>query len=80
MKMTFGLNSRKKRVQSLSPILFDAGLPNVVCGYTLGLQSVAYCLRVIVTLTSGLPSRKILSLGHLSHCYSFLVFELKSNC
>ena len=37
-------------VQSLSPTLFVVGIPNLVCGYILGLWSVAYHFRVTVTL------------------------------
>ena len=36
-------------------------IPNLVCGYILVSQSVAYCLWVTVTLTSVLSSRKIVS-------------------
>ena len=32
-----------------------------MCSYNFVLQSVAYCSRVTVTLTSGLSSRKIVS-------------------
>ena len=39
-------------------MLFEVGIPNSICGYTLGSQSVAYYYWVIVTLTSGLNSRK----------------------
>ena len=35
--LTSGLNSRKKiHVWSITPILFEVGIPNSVCGYTLG--------------------------------------------
>ena len=68
MTLTSGLNSRKNCVQSISPILFEVGIPNLVCGYTLGSGSVAHCLPDTVTFTSGLNS-----LGHLSQCDTFLV-------
>ena len=42
------------RVRSISPIFFEVGFPNLVCGYILGWQSVAYHFRVTVTLTSDL--------------------------
>ena len=43
------------RVQSISPILFEVGIPNLRCGYTLGSRSVT------VTSTSDINSRKIVS-------------------
>ena len=46
-----------------------------MCGYTLGLGSVAYCLWVTVTLTSGLTCRKSCLWGHLSHCDTFLISD-----
>ena len=39
------------RVRSISPIFFELGIPNLVCGYILGWRSVAYHFRVTVTLT-----------------------------
>ena len=39
------------RVRSISPIFFEVGIPNLVCGYILGWRSVAYHFRVTVTLT-----------------------------
>ena len=63
-------------VQSISPILFEVGIPNFMCGNTLQSQSVAYCLPVTVTLTSGFNSRKFVFLGafvtlwHLSCFFS----------
>ena len=44
------------RVQSISPIFFEVGIPNLMCGYILGWRSVAYHFRVTVTLTSDLVS------------------------
>ena len=38
-------------VQSILPILFDIGIPNLVCGYVLGSQTVPNCFLVTVTLT-----------------------------
>ena len=54
-------------VQSISPILFEVGIPNSMCGYTLGSRSVVYYFRVTVTLTSGLNSRKIMSGAYLQY-------------
>ena len=48
---TSGLGSRKKIVPSISPILFEMGIPNFVCGFS-----------VTMTLTIGLrSSRKTVS-------------------
>ena len=49
------------RVCSISPIFFEVGIPNLVCGYILGWRSVAYHFRVTVTLTSDLVFRIIVS-------------------
>ena len=64
MTLTFTIHIdqfQKNSVRNISPILFEVGIPNLVCGYILGSQSVAYCLRVPVTLSSGLSSMKIMS-------------------
>ena len=55
------------RVRSISPIFFEVGIPNLVCGYILGWRSVAYHFRVTVTLTltSDLVFRKIMSRAYL---------------
>ena len=39
------------RVRSISPIFFEVGIPNLVCGCILGWRSVAYHFGVTVTLT-----------------------------
>ena len=43
-------------VRCISPIFFEVGIPNLVCGCILGWQSVVYHFRVtvILTLTSDL--------------------------
>ena len=38
-------------VRCISPIFIGVGIPNFVCGYILGWQSVVYYFRVAVTLT-----------------------------
>ena len=55
------------RVRSISPIFFEVGIPNLVCGYVLGWRSVAYHFRVTVTLTltSDLVFRIIVSGAYL---------------
>ena len=55
------------RVRSISPIFFEVGIPNLVCGYILGWRSVAYHFRVTVTLTltSDLVFRIIVSGAYL---------------
>ena len=45
----------------MSPIFFEVGIPNLVCGCILGWLSAAYYILVTVTLTSDLVSRIILS-------------------
>ena len=39
------------RVRCISPIFFEVGIPNLMCGCILGWRSVAYHFRVTVTLT-----------------------------
>ena len=60
------------RVRSISPILFQIGIPNLVCGCILGWQRVAYHFGVTVTLTliSDLVS-KFIVLG------AYLLYYLK---
>ena len=41
-------------VWSISSILFEVGIPNVVCGYLSGFCSVTHCFWIKVALTSGL--------------------------
>ena len=55
------------RVRSISPIFFEVGIPNLVCGCILGWRSVAYHFRVTVTLTltSDLVFRIIVSGAYL---------------
>ena len=58
-------------VRSISLILFEIGIPNLVCGCILGWWSVMYHLLVIVTLTSDLVFR-IIMLG----AFFSILFEL----
>ena len=55
------------RVRCISPIFFEVGIPNLVCGCILGWRSVAYHFRVTVTLTltSDLVFRIIVSGAYL---------------
>ena len=53
------------RVRSISPIFFEIGIPNLVCGYILGWRSVTYHFQVTVTLTSDLVFRIIVSGAYL---------------
>ena len=41
-------------IPCISPIFFEAGIPNLVCGCILGWRSVAYHFGATVTLTSDL--------------------------
>ena len=52
-------------VRSISLLLFEIGIPNLVCECILGWWSVLYHLQVTVTLTSGLIFRKIMSRAYL---------------
>ena len=52
-------------VRSISPIFFEVGIPNLVCGCILGWRSVAYHNWVTVTLTSDLVFRIIVSDAYL---------------
>ena len=54
-------------VRSISSIIFEVGIPNLVCGYILGWRSVAYHFWVTVTLnlTSDLVFRIIVSGAYL---------------
>ena len=55
------------RVRCISPIFFEVGIPNLMCGCILGWGSVAYHFRVTVTLTltSDLVFRIIVSGAYL---------------
>ena len=53
------------RVRCISPIFFEGGIPNLVCGCILGWRSVAYHFWVTVTLTSDLVFRIIVSGAYL---------------
>ena len=52
-------------VRSISLLLFEIGIPNLVCECILGWWSVLYHLQVTVTLTSGLVFRKTMSRAYL---------------
>ena len=55
------------RVRSISPVFFEVGISNFVCGYILGWRSVGYHIQVTVTLTltSDLVFRIIMSGAYL---------------
>ena len=53
------------RVRCISPIFFEVGIPNLMCGCILGWRSVAYHFWVTVTLTSDLIFRIIVSGAYL---------------
>ena len=53
------------RVRCISPIFFEVGIPNLMCGCILRWRSVAYHFRVTVTLTSDLVFRIIVSGAYL---------------
>ena len=51
--------------QSISLILFEVGIPNLVCGAILGWQSVVFHFRITVTLTSDIVFRIMVSGAYL---------------
>ena len=53
------------RVRCISPIFFEVGIPNLVCGCILGWRSVAYYFWVTVTLTSDLVLRIIVHISYI---------------
>ena len=53
------------RVQCISPLFFEVGNPNLMCGCILGWRSFAYHFRVTLTLTSDLVFRIIVSEAYL---------------
>ena len=60
------------RVWCISPIFFDVGIPNLVCGCSLGWRSVTYHPWVTETLTTDLVFRIRIDSGALFP----LLFEL----
>ena len=58
-------------VRCISPIFFEVGIPNLMCGCILGWRSVAYHFRVTVTLTltSDLVFRIIVSGAYLLYIW-----------
>ena len=61
------ISPSRYRVRSISPIFFEVGIPNLVCGYILGWRSVAFhfWVTVTLTLTSDLAFRIIVSRAYL---------------
>ena len=72
------------RVRSISPIFFEVGILNMVCGYILGWRSVAYHFRVTVTLTltSDLVFRIIVSGAYILYYlrYEFQIWCVDASC
>ena len=54
-------------VSGAYPILFELGIPNLVCECILAWRSVAYHFGVTATLTSDLVSWVIVSAAYLLH-------------
>ena len=65
------------RVQSISPIFFEVGIPNLVSAYIFGWGSLAYHFQVTVTLTSDLVFRIIVSGAYLLY---YLRYESQIWC
>ena len=66
------------RVRCISPIFFEEGIPNLVCGCILGWRSVVYHFRVTLTLTSDLVFIviKCSSVPLRVRCISPILFEV----
>ena len=60
------------RVRCISPIFFEVGIPNLVCGCILGWRSVAYHFRVTVTL--ALTSDLVFIVVTMSVCPSRFLY------
>ena len=73
LTLTSDLVFRKNRVHSISLILFEVGISNLVCRCILGCRSVAYHNWVTVTLnlTSDLVSRNYIESG------AYLLYSLR---
>ena len=74
LNLTSDLDSRNCiESGSISPIFFEVGIPNLVCGCFLGKRDVAYHFRVTVTLTltSDLDSRNCIESG------AYLLYSLR---
>ena len=54
-------------VSGAYPILFELGIPNLVCEYILAWRSVSYHFGVTATLTSDLVSWVIVAGAYLLH-------------
>ena len=52
-------------LRCISPTFFEVGIPNLVCGCTLGWRSVSYHFRVTVTFTIDLVFRIFVSGAYL---------------
>ena len=67
LNLTSDLVSRNCIESGAYPIFFEVGIPNLVCGYNLGWQTVAYhfWVTVILTLTSDVVFRIIVSGAYL---------------
>ena len=65
--ITMSVRLSRFRVRCISPIFFEIGIPNLMCGCILGWRSVAYhfLVTVTLTLTSDLVFRIIVSGAYL---------------
>ena len=61
------LRFKNNHVPSISLILFEIGIPNLVCGCILGWRSVAYHFQVTVIMTSDQVFRIFVSGAFLSY-------------
>ena len=77
MTLTSGLVFRKNNVQSISLILLEVRIPNLVGGCNLGWWSDMFHFWVTLTLTSDLVCRIIVSRAYL---LNYLRWESKICC
>ena len=62
-------------VRNISSILFEVGIPNVVCGYLSGFCSVTHCFWITVALTSGLDVIKLEFSGRVAQSVTCLATD-----
>ena len=65
------------RVRCISPIFFEVGIPNLMCGCILGWRSVAYHFQVTVTLT---PDQVFIIIVSGAYLLYYLRYEFQIWC
>ena len=80
LQITVTLTSDLMSRISITSILFEVGIPNLVCGCILGWLSVAYHFLVTVTLTSDLFFRIIMLRAFFSILFELGIPNLVCGC